>query len=49
MINFSINLFNALLDKIILLRYKNKFKNYQSAKEYCEKLTNKSYDNEELK
>ena len=24
MINFSINLFNALLDKIILLRYKKK-------------------------
>ena len=48
MINFSINLFNALLDKIILLRYKKKFKNYQSAKEYCEKHTNKSYNNEEL-
>ena len=48
MISFSINLFNALLDKIILLRYKKKFKNYQSAKEYCEKHTNKSYNNEEL-
>ena len=34
MINFSINLFNALLDKIILLKNKKKFKNYQSAKEY---------------
>ena len=43
-----INLFNSFLDKITLLRYKKKFKNYQSAKEFCETHTKSSYNNELL-
>ncbi len=48
MIKFIINLFSTLLDKIILFRYKKKFKNYQAAKEFCEKHTENSYNNEIL-
>jgi len=47
MININ-NLFNTFLDKITLLRYKKKFKNYRSAKEFCESHTKNSYNNEVL-
>ena len=48
MIKLIFNLFSTLLDRIILLRYKKKFKNYQAAKEFCEKHTKSSYNNEIL-
>ena len=43
-----IYLFKTLLNKIILFRYGRKFKDFQTAKAFCEKHTKNSYDNEAL-
>ena len=40
-----IYLFKALFNKIILFRYGRKFKDFQTAKSFCEKHTKNSYDN----
>lgn len=47
-INSIANLFNRLINKIILFKYQKKFENFNSAKLFCEKYMENSYNNEYL-